>query len=123
MYDLAVREPPITISCDCGSVASVPYGKRWHCEQCGKTWNTAQIPRADYDSLLAGVKRYRLLVLGPPVALVAVLMPLAILFRVQYAFLLFVLVMGHGLLVVPQIRRRASAQAIARAPTWKLSPE
>lgn len=123
VYDHAVREPPITITCDCGASAGVPYGERWHCEQCGRTWNTAQIPRTDYDSLLAGVKRYRLLVLGPPIALAAVLIPLAVLFRVQYAFLLFVLVMGHGLLVVPQLKRRASARVLAQAPTWKLSPE
>jgi hypothetical protein len=101
----------------------VAYGERWHCAQCGKTWNTAQIPRADYDTLLSGVKRYRLLVLGPPFALAAVLIPLAVLVGLQYAFLLFVLVMAHGLLVVPQIRRRASARASARAPTWNLSPE
>lgn len=123
MYDRCVHEPPITIRCDCGATAGVPYGERWHCEQCGKTWNTAQIPRADYDSLLAGVRRYRLFVLGPPIALALVLIPLAIFSGVQYAFLLFVLVMAHGLLVVPQIRRRASAQVSARAPTWKLSPE
>ena len=123
MYDQCVREPPITITCDCGVSASVPYGERWHCEQCGKTWNTAQIPRADYDSLLAGVRRYRLLVVGPPLVLAAVLIPLAVLVGVQYAFLLFVLVMAHGLLVVPQIRRRTAVKSSARSMAWKLSPE
>lgn len=123
MYDHAVYEPPITISCDCGAAASVPYGERWHCEQCGKTWDTSQIPRADYDALLAGVKRYRLFVLGPPVALAVVLIPLAIFVGVQYAFLLFVLATAHGLLVVPQIKRRAAARVSRRAPTWNLSPE
>jgi hypothetical protein len=118
-----VREPPITITCDCGAVGSVPYGERWSCEQCGKSWNTAQIPTADYQSLLAGVKRYRLLVVGPPLALAAVLIPLAVLVGLQYAFLLFVLVMAHGLLVVPQIRRRTTAASSARSTAWKLSPE
>jgi hypothetical protein len=123
MYDHGVREPPITITCDCGAVGQVPYGERWHCEQCGKSWNTAQIPRADYNSLLAGVKRYRLLVVAPPLALAAVLIPLAVLVGLQYAFLLFVLVMAHGLLVVPQIRRRTTAASSARSTAWKLSPE
>jgi hypothetical protein len=118
-----VREPPITITCDCGVSASVPYGERWHCEQCDKTWNTAQIPRADYDSLLAGVRRYRLLVVGPPLLVAAVLIPLAIVVGVQYAFLLFVLVMAYGLLVVPQIRRRTAVKSSARSMAWKLSPE
>ena len=69
------------------------------------------------------MKRYRLLVVGPPLVLAAVLIPLAVLVGIQYAFLLFVLVMAHGLLVVPQIRRRTAAQSSARSPAWKLSPE
>lgn len=123
MYDRAVREPPITITCDCDTAALVPYGDTWQCPDCGKAWNTTQIPRAEFDALLSGVKRYRLVVLGPPMAIAAVLVPLAVLVGLQYAFLLFVLVMAHGLLVVPQIRKRTSAAAGARAASWKLSPE
>ena len=123
MYDHCVRKPPITITCDCGALGYIPYGERWQCEQCGKAWNTSQIPQAEYDSLLAGVRRYRLLVVGPPLVLAAVMIPLAVLVGIQYAFLLFVLVMAHGLLVVPQIRRRTTAASSARSTSWKLSPE
>ena len=118
-----MREPPITITCDCGALGYVPYGERWQCEKCGKTWDTSQIPRAEFDSLLAGVRRYRLLVVGPPLVLAAVLIPLAVLVGLQYAFLLFVLVMAYGLLVVPQIRRRTKAASSASSTAWKLSPE
>lgn len=118
-----MREPAITITCDCGAIGRVPYGERWQCEKCGKAWNTEQIPRAEYDALLAGVRRYRLLVVGPPLVLAAVLIPLAVLVGLQYAFLLFVLVMAHGLLVVPQIRRRTTAASSARSTAWKLRPE
>lgn len=118
-----MRAPPITITCDCGSSTSVPYGARWRCETCGNEWDTGQIPRAEYDGLLRGVRRYRLLVLGPPLALAAVLVPLTIFSGSQYAFLLFVLVMTHALLVVPQLRRRATASVRERATRWSLRPE
>jgi hypothetical protein len=113
----------ITITCDCGAAAEVAYGDRWRCESCGKTWDTAQIPSSEYDVLVRGVSRYRLLALGPPLVLAAILIPLAVIAGIQYAFLLFVLVMGWGLLVIPQLRRRASAQMRNSAKSWKLRPE
>ena len=70
---------------------------------CGRVWDTGQIPAADYDALLQVVRRYRLVVLGPPLLLAAVMIPLAVIIGIQYAFLLFVLVMGYALLAVPQI--------------------
>ena len=80
-------------------------------------------PAADYDDLVRGVKRYRLLVLGPPLLFAAILIPLAVVAGVQYGFLLFVLMAGYGLLVVPQIRRRSSASIRRSTKSWKLSPE
>jgi hypothetical protein len=118
-----VRSPLITITCDCGASTEVPYGVRWRCDTCDRTWDTAQIPPADYEALLQGVRRYRLLVLGPPVLLAAILIPLAAVVGVQYAFLLFVLVLGYALLVVPQLRRRTSARMRASTKSWKLRPE
>jgi len=122
-YDRAVREPPISITCDCTAEGSVAYGTRWTCEQCGRTYDTAAIPRGEYEELLRGVRRYRLLALGPPFLLAAVLVPLAIWGGFQYALLLFVLVLAHGLLVMPQLRRRATRRVHELAPRWKLRPE
>ena len=113
----------ITITCDCDAAADVAYGDRWTCESCGKTWDTTQIPSADYDHLIRGVRRYRLMALGPPLLLAAILIPLAVLVGLQFAFLLFVLVMAWGLLVIPQLRRRASAHLRNSAKSWKLRPE
>ncbi len=42
------------------------------------------------------MRRYRLLVLGPPLVLAAILIPLAAIKGLQFAFLLFVLVMASG---------------------------
>ena len=118
-----MREPPITLSCDCGTAASVAYGERWTCPQCGKTWNTNQIPRAEYEALLADIKRYRLLVFVPALALAAILLPLAILVDFRFAFLLFVLEMAFALMVIPPLRRRASVRVLEGNPSWRLSPE
>ncbi len=118
-----MRGPPITLTCDCGSRASVAYGDRWTCPQCGKTWNTAQIPREEYEALLSGIRRYRLLVFVPAIALAVVMVPLAVLVDVRFAFLLFILEMAFALMVIPPLRRRASMHVLTETPSWKLSPE
>ncbi len=118
-----MRTPPITITCDCNDTADVAYGDRWTCESCGKTWDTTQIPSSEYDVLIRGVHRYRLIALGPPLLLAAILIPLAVLVGLQFAFLLFVLVMAWGLLVIPQLRKRASSQLRKSTKSWKLRPE
>lgn len=118
-----MRAPLITITCDCGTSVEVAYGDRWSCPECGKTWDTAQIPAGDYDVLVRGVSRYRWLVLGPPILIAVIMIPLAVLVGIQFAFLLFVLVMGWALLVVPQLRRRAASQMQNSTKRWKLRPE
>lgn len=118
-----MKGPPISVRCECGAARQLAYGERWTCEQCGRTWDTSQIPAAEYAELLRPVRRYRLLVLGPPLLLAAVLIPLAVLVDVRFAFLLFVLVMGFGLLVVPHLRRRASERVRGATPRWRLRAE
>jgi hypothetical protein len=118
-----MRGPPITITCDCGSRTGVAYGERWTCPECGKTWNTAQIPREQYDALLSDIRRYRLLVFGPTLGLALILIPLAVLVDVRFAYLLFVLELAFALMVVPPLRRRASMHVLENAPSWRLSPE
>jgi hypothetical protein len=118
-----VRSPLITITCDCGASVEVPYGELWTCGACGRAWDTGQIPPADYDVLVQGVRRYRLLVLGPPLLLAAILIPLAAIKGLQFAFLMFVLAMAWALLVVPQLRRRASRRMRDSTKSWKLRPE
>ena len=120
-YDRLVRTPLITLSCDCGAQGLVALGERWTCPTCSRTYDTAQIPKADLDDLLGAVKRYRLLALGPPVVAAAVLVPLAIFSGVQWAFLLFVTPRPRGRL--PHLRRRAERAVRESAPRWNLRPE
>ncbi len=110
----ACDAPPITITCDCGSPSSVAYGETLDVRDVRQDVGHEPDSRGrDYEALVAGVRRYRLLVVGPPLVLAAILIPLAVVVGIQYAFLLFVLVMAYGLLVVPQIRRRSAAQMSA----------
>jgi hypothetical protein len=118
-----MRAPLITLTCDCGATAEVAYGDRWSCPTCEKSWDTTQIPAADYDVLVRGVNRYRYLVLGPPILLALILIPLAAVAGIQFAFLLFVLVMAWALLAVPQLRRRAADHMRRSTKSWKLRPE
>jgi hypothetical protein len=118
-----VRDLPITLQCDCGKLAAITYGERWTCPDCDKTWDTSQIPREEYDRLLGSVRRYRLLVLGPPVALAAVLVPMAVIVGVQWGLLLFVLVMAYGLLAVPRLRTKAAERVLGNTRQWELHPE
>lgn len=118
-----MREPPITLTCDCGVAAHVRYGQRWTCPTCGKTWDTSQIPSEDYAQLMRSVRRYRLLTIGPPLTFAAVLIPLAVLRGVQFALLLLVLVLMHALLVMPKVRERATASAMRNTRSWKLRPD
>src|SRR3954465_13946593 len=118
-----MRAPLITITCDCGATTEVAYGDRWSCPTCGKSWDTTQIPAADYDVLVRGVNRYRYLVLGPPIALALIMIPLAAIAGIQFALLLFVLVMAWALLAVPQPSRRAAAHMRRSTKSGKLRPE
>jgi predicted cobalt transporter CbtA len=118
-----VREPPITVTCDCEAVAYVPYGARWTCPTCDKTWDTRQIPGDDYARLLSSVRRYRLLAIGPPLVLTAVFIPLAITSGLQYGLLFFVLVFAYAVFVIPKLRKRAAESVRRNARSWELSPE
>jgi hypothetical protein len=118
-----VRELPITLTCDCGEIAYVQYGERWTCPRCERTWDTSKIPEDEYARLVGRVRRYRLIALGPPLLFAAVLVPLAILVGLQYGLLLFVLVFGYAVFVLPKVRERATEAVRRSARTWALHPE
>jgi hypothetical protein len=118
-----VRKPPITITCDCGAAGSAAYGKRWHCGECGRDWDTKQIPEEEYTALLRSVNRYRLLAVGPPLGATAVLLPLAVVVGIQFAILLFGLVTAWALFAVPRLRRRQARRILKGTPRWNLRPD
>jgi hypothetical protein len=118
-----MREPPITVTCDCGEIAYVAYGERWTCPECDRVWDTAQIPAGEYEKLVASVRRYRWLTLGPPLVFAAILVPLAIVYGFQYGLLLFVLVFAYAVFVIPKVRERATAALQQSTRSWNLVSE
>jgi hypothetical protein len=118
-----VRQLPITLTCECGEIAHVPYGERWMCPKCDRTWDTSRIPEEDYARLVGNVRRYRLIALGPPLVLAAVLIPLALLNGLQYGLLLFVLVFAYAVFVLPKVRDRAAKDVRQSTRSWELHPE
>jgi hypothetical protein len=118
-----VGQLPITLQCDCGQVGYARYGERWTCPDCGRTWDTSQIPDDEYAQLLSSVRRYRLLAVGPPILFAAILIPLAILVGIQFGLLFFVLMLAYGIFVIPKVRERATRSIQASTRSWDLSAE
>ena len=73
---------------------------------------------------LGGVSATALLVLGPPLAARSrSSLPLAVFVGLQFAFLLFVFVMGWGLLGSPRSGAARRPIPAEYAKSWKLRPE
>lgn len=117
-----MRGAPITIRCDCGEQRPVAYGEKWTCASCGRTWNTAQIPAEEYWGAMRALRRYQLTVWGITAAVIAVIVPLALLLAFQI-FILAILVLGaFYFFVLPKWRGRVLARMRDR-PSWNLRPE
>lgn len=117
-----MQGPPITIRCDCGVAKLVRYGDAWECPDCGRRWNTAQIPAAEYEGLLRRLHRYKVELLSITLAVLVVFLPLIVFVDQSFVFLAalaaFALVFGY----LPFWRRRIR-RAAADAPRWELEPE
>jgi hypothetical protein len=116
-----MKGPPIAITCECGATRSVPYGDRWTCETCGRSWNTAQIPVEEYEGLLRRVRRHRLEILAVGAVVAAVLVPLIIVSD-RFVLLAPPAIAVWLFVVLPAWRRRYRRTA-SEAPRWELHPE
>ncbi|MGH2929888.1 MAG: hypothetical protein ACRDL8_16930, partial [Solirubrobacteraceae bacterium] len=95
----------ITLKCDCGEKRDLHYGERWSCESCGRTWDTRQIPRAEYEA----VRRVRTKFVAIPVAMllgVIVAVALFIVYGRVFAIILLPLAMTLWSLYGRRIHRR-----------------
>lgn len=53
------RDPPkLTVTCDCGQVHRLVYGDEVAC-RCGRSYDSAAIPAADYAAIEATRRRFR----------------------------------------------------------------
>lgn len=111
------------MKCDCGQVQYVAYRDVWECPDCGRRWNTGQIPEEEYWGLYRDMRRYRIQAIAVAVAIGAGFALLAA-SQGARAFGLAPIVIGAWfLLYMPRLRRRARLQARATRPNWQLRPE
>jgi hypothetical protein len=118
-----MRGAPITIRCDCGQVERVPYGQIWQCRECGRRWNTEQIPADEYWGIMREMRRYRLQVLGISLVLgIGFAIALANL-NVRRVLPLILALMAFWFLVyMPRWRQKVRRRA-RNLPHWQLHPE
>ena len=117
-----LRGPQITVGCECGERRGLFYGERWTCD-CGRTWDTRQIPAEQYRQIRRTQRRFRVL----PVGLGLLVASSALFFiATGNVFSVFFLLPGAltawFVLLRPAHRRRYAA-AIERLPRWTLRPE
>lgn len=117
-----VKGPPITVSCKCGEVRHVPYGETWTCETCGRRWNTAQIPAAEYWGIMREMRNYRLVVVGIALGLAVVFGALALTVAENLILLLPIVLAFWLIWFMPWWRRRLRRRT-RELPSWQLTPE
>ncbi len=117
-----MRAPPVTIACECGELAHVPYGDRWTCGRCGRTWNTAQIPADEYWGIMRQMRRFRLTAIAFAGGSSVVFVALGLLVS-QALFLLLPAVLAFWYIWYMPMWRRKVRRSVRSLPKWNLHPE
>lgn len=117
-----MKGPAITVTCVCGRLHHVPYGDTWQCEDCGRRWNTAQIPGDVYRGIMREMRTYRLVVIGIALGLAVTFGLLAFLVAERLILLLPVVLAFWLVWFMPWWRRRLRRRTRS-LPSWKLRPE
>jgi hypothetical protein len=112
--------PPIAITCACGHRHSVRYGQTWTCPDCARVWDTADVPREDYDAIRRITLRFRALpvVLGLLVATVALFFILT--GNGTAVFVLLPLSLMVWFTFLRDAHRRRYRAALAQRQRWRL---
>jgi hypothetical protein len=118
-----LRGPPIAVTCECGEKRDLRYGEDWECEDCGRRWDTNQIPAEQYETIRRTQLRFRVL----PVIYGLVVLALAVFFtltgNIFSVIILLPLAMMLWFYFVRPFHRRRYRRAIAELPRWELRPE
>ena len=114
------KGPPITVTCECGERHDLFYGERWTCPECGRSYDSRNIPADEYAQIRSLQRRYR----AVPVTLGLVVAALAIVFTLTgnvagVFFLMPVALIAWFVFIRPTHRKRYRA-AIAELPRWDL---
>jgi hypothetical protein len=115
-----LRGPPITVRCECGGSASLPHGARWTCDGCGRSYDTARIPREEYDAIRRLQLRYRVL----PIVFGLIVVALGVVFTLTGAVMSVFILLPFALITwfafLRPVHQRRYRGAIADRPTWDL---
>lgn len=99
----------------------MPYGELWECEECGRRWNTGQIPAEEYWGLMRDMRRMRLVVIAVALGTAALFALLGFLVDESILLLFPVVLAAWFLVFMPWWRRKIRTRARA-LPKWQLHP-
>ena len=113
-----LRGPPISVTCKCGEKRDLRYG-----DNCGRRWDTNQIPAEQYRTIRNTQLRFRVL----PVVYGLAVLALAIFFtltgNIFSVFILLPLAVMFWFYFVRPAHRRRYRKAVADLPKWELRPQ
>jgi hypothetical protein len=118
-----LRGPPIAVTCECGVKHDVRYGDVWTCEQCGRRWDTNQIPREEYEAVRRTQLRYRALPVGVGLLVAALAAFFTLTGNVFSVFFLLPIALTVWFVFLRPAHRRRYRRAISDLPRWNLRPE
>lgn len=119
-----VGSPAITLRCDCGAEGRAQHGDRWACPACGRTYDTSQIPAADYEAIQALNRRYRLASWAIVGVMAAVVLAVAVTGQLLPIFAgLAVVLLSWFIYIKPVVHRRHKRAVSALTRQWNLEAE
>jgi Flp pilus assembly protein TadB len=117
-----MRGALITIRCDCGGVGYAPHGATWDCGECGRSFDTRQIPADEYWAIMREMRQSRLRVIAVALT-VTIAMAILIPFAGPWVLIVLpVLLSFWFLFYMPRWRRRTRERARS-LQHWNLHPK
>jgi hypothetical protein len=117
------RGPKITVSCPCGEQTYLSYGELWTCEQCGRRWDTNQIPVEQYAALRATQLRYRRVPMVISVLALACIVAGVVAGKALGGVIIVAIAATTWSMFFRPIHRRRYRSALADLPSWSLKPD
>jgi hypothetical protein len=118
-----LRGPPIAITCECGEKRDLRYGEQWRCDECGRRWDTGQIPTEQYQAIRRTQLRFRVLPVLYGLGVLGLAMFFTLTGNIFSVFVLLPLSLMIWFYFVRPAHRRRYRRAIAELPRWELHPQ
>ncbi|HEX5194914.1 MAG TPA: hypothetical protein VFW09_19120 [Solirubrobacteraceae bacterium] len=117
------RGPKITVSCRCGAKQYLSYGEQWTCEECGRHWDTNQIPVEQYAAIRSTQLRYRRVPLAISAVALACIVAGVLVGKALGGLIIVAIIATTWSMFFRPIHSRKYRQALAQLPTWTLTPD